>query len=146
MEPIFIGIDVAKQRLDVHVQPSGEAFTVTRDEAGLADLVRRLEALRPMLIALEATGGSEAVVAATLAAAALPVVVVNPRQIREFARATGRLAKTDALDARAIAAFGAAVRPACGRSQTRRLGYWGSSWRGDANWSTCSAPSTTAGG
>lgn len=112
MEPIFVGIDVAKDRLDVHVQPSGDAFAVPREEAGLADLVRRLEALRPVLVALEATGGYETVVAATLAAAALPVVVVNPRQIREFARATGRLAKTDALDARAIAAFAAAVRPA----------------------------------
>lgn len=112
MEPIFIGIDVAKDRLDVNVQPSSEAFTVTRDELGLAELVRRLEALRPTLITLEATGGYEVVVAATLAAAALPVVVVNPRQIREFARSTGRLAKTDPLDARAIAAFAAAVRPA----------------------------------
>ncbi len=112
MEPIFIGIDVAKDRLDVNVQPSGETFTVTRDEPGLADLVRRLQPLGPRLIALEATGGYEAVVAATLAAAALPVVVVNPRQIREFARATGRLAKTDTLDARAIATFAAAVRPA----------------------------------
>lgn len=112
MEPLFIGIDVAKDRLDVNVQPSGEAFTVTRDEPGLADLARRLATLGPVLIALEATGGYEVVVAATLAAAALPVVVVNPRQIREFARSTGRLAKTDTLDARAIAAFAAAVRPA----------------------------------
>ena len=80
--PLFIGIDVAKERLDINVQPSGEAFTVTRDEPGLADLARRLEALGPRLIALEATGGYEIVVAATLAAAALPVVVVNPRQIR----------------------------------------------------------------
>jgi transposase len=112
MEPFFIGIDVAKDRLDVNVQPSGKAFTVTRDEVGLADLARRAAALAPLVIALEATGGYEVVVAATLAAAALPVVVVNPRQIREFARSTGRLAKTDALDARAIAAFAAAVRPA----------------------------------
>src|SRR5690349_5424017 len=112
MEPFFIGIDVAKDRLDVNVQPSGEAFTVTRDEVGLADLARRAAALAPLVIALEATGGYEVVVAATLAAAALPVVVVNPRQIRELARSTGRLSKTDALDARAIAAFAAAVRPA----------------------------------
>jgi transposase len=103
---------VAKDRLDANVQPSNDAFTVTRNEPGLAELVRRLEALRPALIALEATGGYEVVVAATLAAAALPVVVVNPRQIREFARSTGRLAKTDTLDARAIASFAAAVRPA----------------------------------
>ena len=112
MEPIFIGIDVAKDRLDVHVQPSGQAFAVTRDESGLAALQGRLQSLQPGLIALEATGGYEVVVVATLAAARLPVVVVNPRQIREFARATGRLAKTDALDARAIAAFAATVRPA----------------------------------
>ena len=125
MEPIFIGIDVAKDHLDLNIQPSGEAFTTTRDEVGLADLVHRLEALRPRLIALEATGGYETVVAATLAAAALPVVVINPRQIREFARATGRLAKTDSLDARAIAAFAAAVRPAVRvvpDAQTRLLG------------------------
>jgi transposase len=125
MEPIFIGIDVAKDRLDINIQPSGEAFTTTRDEVGLAELVHRLEALSPLLIALEATGGYETVVAATLAAAALPVVVINPRQIREFARATGRLAKTDALDARAIAAFAAAVRPAVRvvpDAQTRLLG------------------------
>jgi transposase len=109
----------------VHVQPSGDAFAVTRDEAGLADLVHRLQALRPVLVALEASGGYETLVAATLAAAALPVVVVNPRQIREFARATGRLAKTDALDARAIAAFAAAVRPAARAipdAQARLLG------------------------
>ena len=112
MEPMFIGIDVAKDRLDVNIQPSGDAFTVTRDEPGLADLARRLETVGPTLIALEATGGYEVVVAATLAAAALPVVVVNPRQIREFARSTGRLAKPDTLDAYAIAAFAAAVRPA----------------------------------
>jgi len=112
MAPLFIGIDVAKDRLDVNVQPSGAAFTVTRDESGLADLVRRLATLGPQLIALEATGGYAVVVAAMLATAALPVVVINPRQIREFARSTGRLAKTDTLDARAIATFAAAVRPA----------------------------------
>jgi transposase len=112
MAPLFIGIDVAKDRLDVNVQPSGAAFTVTRDESGLADLVRRLATLGPQLIALEATGGYAVVVAAMLATVALPVVVINPRQIREFARSTGRLAKTDTLDARAIATFAAAVRPA----------------------------------
>ncbi|HEU5190689.1 MAG TPA: IS110 family transposase [Methylomirabilota bacterium] len=125
MEPIFIGIDVAKDRLDINIQPSGEAFTVTRDEAGLAELTHRAAALGPVVIALEATGGYEVVVAATLAAAALPVVVVNPRQIREFARSTGRLAKTDALDARAIATFAAAVRPVVRPvpdAQTRLLG------------------------
>src|SRR5882724_1417558 len=112
MEPIFVGIDVAKDRLDVHVQPSGQAFSVSRDDAGLAELVRRLPPLGATRIALEATGGYEVVVAATLAAAPLPVAVINPRQIRDFARATGRLAKTDARDAQAIAGFAAAVRPA----------------------------------
>jgi transposase len=125
MEPIFVGIDVAKDRLDVNIQPSGEAFSVPRDDAGLADLVRRLHPLGTTLIALEATGGYEVVVAATLAAAALPVAVINPRQIRDFARATGRLAKTDALDAQAIAGFAAAVRPAAravADAQARLLG------------------------
>jgi len=111
MEPIFVGIDVAKNRLDVHIQPSGEAFAVTRDEVGLADLARRVAILSPLVVALEATGGYEVVVAATLAAAALPVVVINPRQVRQFARATGRLAKTDTLNAQTIAPFAAAVRP-----------------------------------
>jgi transposase len=111
MEPIFVGIDVAKDRLDVNIQPSGEAFSVPRDDAGLATLVRRLHPLGVTLIALEATGGYEVVVAATLATAAFPVAVINPRQIRDFARSTGRLAKTDALDAQAIAGFAAAVRP-----------------------------------
>ena len=87
MEPIFVGIDVAKDRLDVHVQPSGEAFSVRRDDAGLTDLVRRLHPLAPTLVALEATGGYGVVVAATLAAAGLSVAVINPRQIRDFARA-----------------------------------------------------------
>jgi transposase len=112
MEPLFVGIDVAKDRLDVNLQPTGEVFSVARDDAGLAELVRRLQPLGVTLIALEATGGYEIVVAATLAAAGLPVAVVNPRQIRDFARSTGRLAKTDTLDARAIAGFAAAVRPA----------------------------------
>ena len=112
MEPLFVGIDVAKERLDVHLQPGGETFTVARNDQGLADLVRRLQPREVTLIALEATGGYEVLVAATLAAAALPVAVVNPRQIRDFARATGRLAKTDRLDAHTIAVFAATVRPA----------------------------------
>lgn len=108
---MFVGIDVAKDRLDVHVRPSGEAFAVTRDGEGLATLTARLEALKPALIVLEATGGFEVTVASSLAAARLPLAVVNPRQIRDFARATGKLAKTDALDAAAIAHFAEAIRP-----------------------------------
>ena len=111
MEQVFVGIDVSKDRLDVHVRPSGEAFAVARDGDGLAVLVERLKGLAAALVVLEATGGFEVTVAAALGAAQLPLAVVNPRQIRDFARATGRLAKTDALDAEAIARFAAAVRP-----------------------------------
>ena len=99
MGQMFVGIDVAKDRLDVHVRPSGEAFSVARDGKGLDELVARLGALDVTLIVLEATGGFETTVACALCAAGLPLAVVNPRQIRAFARATGRLAKTDALDA-----------------------------------------------
>jgi len=108
---MFVGIDVSKDRLDVHVRPNGDAFAVTRDDKGIEALVVTLTARTPGLIVLEATGGFERVVAAGLAAAKLPVAVVNPRQIRDFARATGRLAKTDVLDAEAIARFAEAVRP-----------------------------------
>ena len=108
----FVGIDVAKKHLDVHVTPGGQAFTTTRDGPGLDDLVKHLHALAPELIVLEATGGYEAVVTATLGGAGLPVLVVNPRQIRDFARACGQLAKTDALDAAIIARFAERVRPA----------------------------------
>jgi transposase len=111
MEQVFVGIDVAKDRLDVRVRPSGEAFAVARDSEGVAGLVERLGALGPQLIVLEATGGFELVVAGALAAAGLPLAVVNPRQIRDFARATGQLAKTDALDAQIIALFAERVRP-----------------------------------
>jgi transposase len=108
---MFIGIDVSKARLDVHVRPTGEAFVVARDDEGLAALVTRLGRLRPKLIVLEATGGLQLRASALLASAGLPVAVVNPRQVRDFARATGRLAKTDALDAEAIARFAEAVQP-----------------------------------
>src|SRR3954471_8695147 len=109
--PTFVGIDVSKHRLDVHLRPSGEHFTVSHDEAGVAALVERLAALAPTLVVLEATGGMEVRLAAALAAAGLPVAVVNPRRVRAFARATGRLAKTDRLDAEVIARFAEAVRP-----------------------------------
>jgi transposase len=111
MEACFVGIDVAKDRLDIHVRPTGEAFAVARDGEGLAALVEQLRSLRPQLIVLEATGGFEATVAAALAAANLPLAVINPRQIRDFARALGRLAKTDTLDAEVIARFAEAIRP-----------------------------------
>jgi transposase len=107
----FIGIDVAKDRLDVHVRPSGERFIVARGGEGLTVLVERLHALAPTLVVVEATGGYETVVASAVGAAHLPLAVVNPRQIRDFARATGKLAKTDKIDAAAIAHFAEAVRP-----------------------------------
>jgi transposase len=111
MEPTCAGIDVSKDRLDVALHPGGEAFTVTRDAAGLDALVARLAPLAPRIVALEATGGYESVVAATLGAAGLPVAVVNPAQVRAFANALGRRAKTDPLDAAVIAHFAAATRP-----------------------------------
>ncbi len=108
---LFVGIDVSKDRLDVHVRPADEAFAVARDGEGLAALIERLLALRPHLIAIEATGGFETVVVAALAAAKLPVVVVNPAQIRAYARSLGYRAKTDPIDAAVIARFGEATRP-----------------------------------
>jgi transposase len=109
--PSFVGIDVSKDRLDVHMRPSGQTFVVPRDGKALEQLVSDLRALAPTLIVLEATGGFEITVAAALASAGLPLAVVNPRQIRDFARATGRLAKTDALDAQIIALFAERIRP-----------------------------------
>jgi len=111
MENIIIGIDVSKDRLDVAVRPSGEVFVIGRNPAGLEQLALRLGALSPNLVALEATGGFETVVAAALAAARLPVVVVNPAQIRAFAKAVGQRAKTDPIDAGIIAHFAEATRP-----------------------------------
>src|SRR5215217_5633206 len=108
---VFVGIDVAKHRLDAHLRPSGESFTINYGEEEVTVLVERLVALEPTLIVLGATGGLEVRLAAALAAAGLPVAVVNPRQVRSFARATGRLAKTDRLDAKAIGHFAEAVRP-----------------------------------
>ena len=101
MEPLFVGIDVSKDRLDVALRPTEEVFVVDRNAAGLAALIERLRPLAPALIALEATGGFETVVAAALAAAGLPLVVVNPAQVRAFARAIGQRAKTDAPSASA---------------------------------------------
>jgi transposase len=110
-ETTWVGIDVAKAHLDVAVRPGGEAWRVANAEPALAELAARLRALAPGPIVLEATGGLELPVAAALAAAGLAVAIVNPRQVRDFARATGRLAKTDALDARVIALFAERVRP-----------------------------------
>jgi transposase len=111
MDQLFVGIDVSQDQLDVHVRPTAEIWSVAADDAGIVALVERLRPLGATLIVLEATGGYETRVAVALAEAGLPLAIVNPRQIRDFARATGQLAKTDALDARIIAAFAEAVRP-----------------------------------
>jgi transposase len=111
MDAIVVGIDVSKDRLDVAVRPSGELFVVGRDAEGLQSLIERLARLSPAIIAVEATGGFETVVAASLAAAKLAVVVVNPAQVRAFAQALGRRAKTDPIDAGVIAHFAEATRP-----------------------------------
>jgi transposase len=108
---LFVGIDVAKAQLDIALRPTGERWAVPNDDASILPLVTHLQAVAPTLIVLEATGGFQRAVVAALAAAGLPVVVINPRQARDFAKATGQLAKTDALDARALAHFAEAVRP-----------------------------------
>jgi transposase len=108
---IFVGIDVSKARLDVALRPSGEQWGSPNDEAGIAELVERMRPLAPALIVLDATGGLERLVVAALALAGLSVAVVNPRQARDFAKATGHLAKTDALDAAVLAHFAEAIRP-----------------------------------
>ena len=111
MEAIFVGIDVSKDRLDVHVRPGGEAFAVMRNGKGLKELIERLLSLAPSLIAVEATGGFETIVAAAIAGAQLPLAVVNPAQIRHFAQAVGKRAKSDPIDAAVIARFAEAVKP-----------------------------------
>ncbi len=107
----YIGIDVSKATLDIASLPNGESWTVTNDDLGLAELTPRLVALAPALVVLEATGGFEMLAAITLAKAGLPIAVVNPRQVRDFAKAMGQLAKTDALDAGILADFAQRVRP-----------------------------------
>lgn len=108
---IYVGIDVCKDSLEVAQRPDGEAWRLSNDGRGIAALVERLAQSRPTLVILEATGGMEMPLVRALVAAQLPAVVVNPRQVREFARATGRLAKTDTIDAHVLAQFGEAVQP-----------------------------------
>ena len=106
----FVGMDVSQDTVDVVVHP-GTTFQITNDEPGIAEAVQQLHAVQPTLIVLEATGGLEVPLAGALAAAGLPVVVMNPRQVLDFARATGQLAKTDRLDAQVLAHFAEAIRP-----------------------------------
>lgn len=111
MDAIVVGIDVSKTQLDVHIRPRAEHVVTPRTEDGIAALVERLRPLHPHAIGLEATGGFEALVVAGLAAAGMPVVVVNPAQVRAFARALGQRAKTDPIDASVIAHFVEATGP-----------------------------------
>jgi len=112
MAMVYVGIDVSKDWLDVHVAPAGEDWRVRRDSAGLDELVGRIGGLGPLCVGVEATGGYETVVAAALGAACLPVAVLNPAQVRHFAGALGKRAKTDPIDAAVIARFVEATRPA----------------------------------
>ena len=112
VSPVFIGIDVSKAQLDIFVRPLASRESVSNEAAGIKTLVERARKLKPALIVLEATGGVERAVTRALASAELPVVVVNPRQVRDFAKATGQLAKTDTIDAEILARFAEAVRPA----------------------------------
>jgi transposase len=112
MAPLYLGLDVAKATVELASEPAGLAGQFATDPAGLTTLVAQCQAQPVVLVVLEATGGYEAPVAAALAAAGLPLVIVNPRQVRDFARALGRLAKTDRVDAQVLALFGARVQPA----------------------------------
>ena len=113
MSNLFVGIDIAKRTLDLAVRPSGQVWTLPHDAAQFPALVAQLQALAPTRIVLEATGGLETLLAITLAAAGLPVAVVNQRVARDFAKASGRLAKTDRVDAQALAHLGEALPPPC---------------------------------
>ena len=110
-EGIFVGIDVAKVQVDVAARPTDDRWTVSNDDAGISQLASRLKDIEPTLVLLEASGGLELPLVAALATEEIPVVVVNPRQVRDFARATGKLAKTDSLDAAVLAHFAEAVGP-----------------------------------
>ena len=110
MEEVFIGIDVSKARLDVAILPSGESFGVSNDNQGFDELSARIKTLGVKLAVVEATGGFESAMVSALATV-IPIAVVNPRQVRDFAKATGKLAKTDKIDAAVLAHFGQAVRP-----------------------------------
>lgn len=108
---LFIGIDICKDRLDIADDSNSKIWSVANDDSGVSSLAARLKPLKPVLIVMEATGGLETLLYAALTAAGLPSVVINPRQTRDFAKAVGKLAKTDAIDARVLARFGAAVKP-----------------------------------
>jgi len=107
----FVGIDVSKSTLDVCIEPAVQTLHVAYDEAGVKQIIVRLKEINPTLIVMEATGGLEIRIATELASKGLPVAVINPRQARDFAKATGQLAKTDQVDTAVLAAFAQAIRP-----------------------------------
>ena len=111
MPTCCVGLDIAKDHVDVHARPSDESWRALQTEDGIAQLVTRVMALTPTLVVVESTGGYETAVVSALAIAQIPVAVVNPRQVRDFAKAIGQLAKTDAIDARLLALFAERVRP-----------------------------------
>ena len=113
MDEVWIGVDVSKQSLDVAARPGDESWSVQNSQAGIKAVIRRLKRLSPQRIVLEATGGYEYELALRLSKAGLPVAVVNPRQVRDFARAVGKLAKTDPIDAKILSHFAEAVKPPC---------------------------------
>lgn len=110
-EQIYVGIDISKEKLDIALRPTETHKEFTYDDAGITKLVKYLRGIKPAIVVLEATGGYETVVAASLGIENIPVAVANPRHVRDFAKATGKLAKTDALDARVIAHFAEAIKP-----------------------------------
>jgi transposase len=140
----FVGIDVSKKTLDVAVMPDGAAWTFSNDEQGVTKLLACLRENPPTLIVLEATGALEGLVTSTLVAAGLPVVVINPRQVRDFAKATGKLAKTDSLDAVCLPSLPSRYAPIPDRSTTRSLKTLNSSIPGVASWLKCSLPRKTS--
>jgi transposase len=134
-EKRFVRIDIAKAALDVFIGSGGAAFSLTNDEVGIRELLGHLAP--GDFVILEATGGLEMPAASARSAAGIAVAIVNPRQVRDFARATGRLAKTDRLDAEVLARFGEAVRPEArplANEQPRRSKHW---LPGGASWSRC---------
>ena len=134
---IFVGIDVSKAQVDMALRPNGR-LSAPNTEAGIAQILTRLRAVSPTLVVMEATGGLEIPLTGALAAAGIPVVVVNPRQVRDFAKATGKLAKTDALDAQMLARFADVMRPEprpLPDAETRALAALLSTDVG--NWSRC---------
>lgn len=129
-EPSYVGIDVSKEALDLAVHTRHEIRRFANTGTGISNIIRHIMKLGPILVVMEATGGYEISLAAALGEVGIPTAVVNPRQVRQYARSTGKLAKTDAIDAAILADFAAAVHPSLGRSRTTRPWNSGRFWSG----------------